>query len=144
MCAQQLQLGTSDLAVIGHLYQDGPLTPRELGMRMEMTSGTMTALLDRVEKAGFLTRNKNPRDRRSLLITTTPAGQHAMQWVNDHFDTAIREALTAIPDLATDHLDTVLGRLSHALEITTQGADPARNPRPAPLTKKHPPGPHRI
>src|SRR5689334_18087707 len=71
--ARQLRLAPSDLTAIGHLYTDGPMTPRELATRMEMTSGTMTALLDRVEKAGFLSRQSNPNDRRSLLISVTPA-----------------------------------------------------------------------
>src|SRR6478609_3729887 len=91
--ARQLKLAPSDLVALGHLYNDGPLTPRELATRMEMTSGTMTALLDRVERAGFLARNSNPDDRRSLLISTTPAGEHAVRWVDEHVDATLREAL---------------------------------------------------
>ena len=95
--ARSLQLGPSDVIVLGHLYNSGPLTPRELSQRMGMTSGTMTALLDRVAKAGFLTRNDNPEDRRSILITATPAGQHAMEWIYEQFDAVIRGVLADLP-----------------------------------------------
>jgi DNA-binding MarR family transcriptional regulator len=128
--AHQLGLGPSDLVALGHVHNDGPLTPRELAARMEVTSGSMTALLDRVEKAGFLTRDTNPHDRRSLLIRATPAGSHAMQWVYSHFDTAMREALQEAPGFAIDQLATALIELSRALEIRarseSQGAVAAR------------------
>jgi DNA-binding MarR family transcriptional regulator len=122
--ARQLRLAPSDLVAIGHLYNDGPLTPRELATRMEMTSGTMTALLDRVEKAGFLVRNSNPNDRRSLLINVTPAGQHAMQWVDEHFDAVLREALGETPGEAIEALVAVLTELSAALEARAQSESP--------------------
>ena len=122
--ARQLRLAPSDLTAIGHLYNDGPLTPRELATRMEMTSGTMTALLDRVEKAGFLSRQSNPNDRRSLLISVTPAGQHAMQWVDEHFDAVLREALEQAPAPVVEALVTVLRELSEALETRAQSESP--------------------
>lgn len=115
--AHQLGLGPSDLVALGHVHNDGPLTPRELASRMEVTSGSMTALLDRVEKAGFLSRDANPSDRRSLLIRATPAGRHAMQWVYGHFNTAMRDALQEVQDFAIDQLATALTELARALEI---------------------------
>lgn len=114
--ARNLQLGPSDVIVLGHLYNSGPLTPRELSQRMGMTSGTMTALLDRVAKAGFLTRNDNPEDRRSLLITATPAGQHAMEWIYEQFDAVIRGVLADLPGDAAQSLGTTLELLGQALE----------------------------
>lgn len=122
--ARQLELGTSDLEAILNLSADGPLTPRELTARMGMTSGTMTALLDRVERAGFITRKDNPLDRRSLLVSTTPAGRHAAEWVNDHFDAVMTEALAEIPDLAVDQLEALLNALAQALEVRAQAESP--------------------
>jgi DNA-binding MarR family transcriptional regulator len=115
--AHHLGLGPSDLVALGHVHNDGPLTPRELASRMEVTSGSMTALLDRVEKAGFLTRDANPHDRRSLLIRATPAGSHAMQWVYGHFNTAMRDALGQVEGFEIDQLATALTELARALEI---------------------------
>jgi len=114
--AHQLGLGPSDLVALGHIHNDGPLTPRELAARMEVTSGSITALLDRVEKAGFVARDANPQDRRSLLIRATPAGSHSMQWVYSHFDTAMRDALEEVHGFAIDQLATALTELARALE----------------------------
>jgi DNA-binding MarR family transcriptional regulator len=53
----------------------GPLTPRELGARVGLTSGAVTALADRLEKQGWLRRTPHPADRRSVLLELTPAAQ---------------------------------------------------------------------
>jgi DNA-binding MarR family transcriptional regulator len=114
--AKELGLGSSDLVALGHVYNHGPTAPRELGAAMGMTSGTVTALLDRIEKAGFVVRSSNPEDRRSLLINVTPAGRHAMEWVYEQFDAALEQCLATTPGLPTDQLATMLEHLSQALE----------------------------
>jgi DNA-binding MarR family transcriptional regulator len=124
--AAELQLGPSHIVALGHLYQDGPMTPRDLADTLDMTSGTVTALLDRVEKAGFLVRSTNPGDRRSLLITATPAGRHAVEWLYEEFDGAIRHAMAGTPDTAAGGIGSFLQLLGDALETVT-----ARKPRPA-------------
>jgi DNA-binding MarR family transcriptional regulator len=121
--AREVRLGPSDLNALGHVYTDGPITPRELGDRMDMTSGTITALLDRLEKAGFLTRSVNPHDRRSLHISLSPAGHHALQGVHDTYEAAIREAGPELPDFSDDQIASLLAVLSRALAArATSGA----------------------
>jgi DNA-binding MarR family transcriptional regulator len=123
LLARQLRIGPTDLIAIEHLYTDGPLTPRELAARMDLTSGTVTALLDRLEQAGLLARSNNPKDRRSLLISTTAAGEHAVQWVFEQFDTALHQALPTAPGLSTGQLADLLSVLAEALDA--RAADPA-------------------
>ncbi|WP_022887206.1 MarR family winged helix-turn-helix transcriptional regulator [Glaciibacter superstes] len=131
--AQQLQLGRNDLTVLAHLYDSGPLTPRDIAALLGMTSGTITPLLDRVEEAGFLNRNKNPADRRSLLITITPAGQHALDWIHDQLDVAMREVLAEISEPDAETLAMVLDLFSRALDARVQaapGVEPVSPPPP--------------
>ncbi|GAB2528209.1 hypothetical protein GCM10027267_27080 [Paramicrobacterium agarici] len=114
--ALQLHLGRNDLAALTALCEEEPLTPRDLARRMEMTSGTITPLLDRVERAGYVTRNSNPDDRRSLLIALTEAGRQAVEWVNEEFDTAINDVIATMSKSGTEELASTLEHLSVALE----------------------------
>jgi len=114
--AKELQLGPSDLVALGHLHSAGSMAPKELSALMGVTSGTMTALLDRVEKAGFLKRERNPEDRRGLLIHLTPAGQHSVQWVYEQFDAVIRQSITKVPASSVDELHFLLEQLSDTLD----------------------------
>ena len=114
--ARELHLGPSDVLALDHLHAAGAMAPKDLSSLMGVTSGTMTALLDRVEKAGFLKREKNPDDRRGLLLRLTPAGRHAMQWLYEQFDEAIRETLRGVPEISPDELQRVLGLLNDSLD----------------------------
>ncbi len=50
------------------------LAPTELFCSLMVSSGTMTHRLQRLEAAGWVEREPNPKDARSLLVRLTPAG----------------------------------------------------------------------
>ena len=70
--AGELKLTLSEMAVCDHLHLDGPLTPRELGRRINLSSGAVTPLIDRLEARGFVERKPHPSDRRSILVHYLP------------------------------------------------------------------------
>ncbi|MDQ1717532.1 MAG: hypothetical protein QOE89_1485 [Pseudonocardiales bacterium] len=132
--ARQLRLGASDLSALGHLDSDGPLTPRELATRMDITSGSITALLDRLERDGLLSRANNPSDRRSLIISITPTGRDTVRWVYEQFETAMHGALAAIGDLSRDRLAEILTVLADAMDAPPTFKRPSMPPpRPEPV-----------
>jgi len=113
--ADELGVGTSEVVALGFLYHDGPRTPSEIGQRLNLTSGSVTALLDRLEGAAFVTRSQNPEDRRSLLATATPAGRHAMQWFYERLDEIVGEQLQRVPQAPVDDLVTLANATGQAL-----------------------------
>ncbi|SCW73561.1 MarR family winged helix-turn-helix transcriptional regulator [Ancylobacter rudongensis] len=48
---------------------------KELGKTLFLDSSTLTPLLKRLDAAGLITRTRNPRDEREVLLRLTPAGQ---------------------------------------------------------------------
>ncbi|MFE1793390.1 MarR family winged helix-turn-helix transcriptional regulator [Streptomyces sp. NPDC059525] len=63
--------------VIATLRRSGTpytLSPRELSATLMLTTGGMTGRLDKLEKAGLLTRSPDPHDRRGLQVTLTDRG----------------------------------------------------------------------
>src|SRR3954468_10886451 len=65
--------GTEVVALV-HLFQEHTATAGELAARTGLTPGAVTALLDRLERRGYLTRVPPPDNRRTLRIALTPAG----------------------------------------------------------------------
>lgn len=53
------------------LWEDSPLTVHQLGDRLELDSGTLTPLLKRLEKQGWVTRVRSRTDERQVLIHLT-------------------------------------------------------------------------
>ena len=65
-------IAETDLNALEQLESDGPLTPKELADRLQLTSGGATVLADRLERAGWVKRRPHPSDRRSLLLELDP------------------------------------------------------------------------
>jgi DNA-binding MarR family transcriptional regulator len=73
--ARRTGLGLSEMAALEHLqHSHGGLTPTELGRRLSLSSGAITALVDRLERTGHVERRPNPADRRSSLVLPLPEG----------------------------------------------------------------------
>lgn len=64
-----------DLETLTELDLVGPLTPSELAEDLLLTTGGMTVRLNRLEKAGLVERQPNPRDGRGVLVHLTAAGK---------------------------------------------------------------------
>jgi MarR family transcriptional regulator, organic hydroperoxide resistance regulator len=77
--ADELGLNATDLQCLNLLELEGSLTPGDLARCCGLTTGGVTVVLDRLEKAGYLRREANPRDRRSLLIRPVPARLRNLQ-----------------------------------------------------------------
>ena len=63
-------LNSTDMQVVSVLISQGPATPGELAERTGLTSGgAITAVIDRLEKAGYVTRQRDESDRRRVIVT---------------------------------------------------------------------------
>ena len=67
-----LGVSRSDGRVLDALQQREPMTAGQLAAAAGLTSGGMTAVIDRLERAGWLRRVAHPADRRRVLVETTP------------------------------------------------------------------------
>jgi DNA-binding MarR family transcriptional regulator len=90
----------------------GPLSPHELGERLLVTRGTVTGLLDTLQKLDLITRIPHPVDRRMLLIELTDAGRDLLAKVTRvHFP-----AQTGMVSVLSDDEKRTLIRLLDKLE----------------------------
>lgn len=79
--AAGLKLNLSDVAALEHLSVNraGGLSPGELGRRLRLSTGAVTALVDRLERAGYVTRQPHSHDRRQITLKLTAAGERTGQ-----------------------------------------------------------------
>lgn len=72
--------------------------PRFLAKELDLENSSMTGLLDRLERQGFITRQPDPSDRRGILIFLTPEGsaaRHTIKASVEELDAKLQEALSA-------------------------------------------------
>jgi len=65
---EAIGLNGTDLQCLHLLSLQGSATPGELAKWASLTTGGMTVVIDRLEKAGYVVRERNPLDRRSLIV----------------------------------------------------------------------------
>ncbi|KOR89099.1 MarR family transcriptional regulator [Paenibacillus solani] len=66
--ASSLGLYNNDFISIDILQEKGPITAGELSKLTGLTTGSVTALIDRLEKNGYVRRENDPNDRRKVII----------------------------------------------------------------------------
>jgi DNA-binding MarR family transcriptional regulator len=66
--ADEVGLNATDVQCLNLLELRGGATPGELARWAYLTTGGVTVVLDRMEKAGYIRRDPNPNDRRSSIV----------------------------------------------------------------------------
>jgi DNA-binding MarR family transcriptional regulator len=95
---------------------DGPLSPYEIGERRLVTRGTVTGLLDTLEKQKLIRRRPHPEDRRMLLIEVTEPAQALMDEVCHELFPAQAEMMSGLTGSEKEALIRLLGKLGNQLE----------------------------
>jgi DNA-binding MarR family transcriptional regulator len=83
------------------LWEESPLSVKQLSGLLQLDPGTLSPLLKRLESAGYLTRQRDPRDERSLAVRLTSSGQE------------LRNEALKIPPAIIDRLGMTLPELEN-------------------------------
>jgi DNA-binding MarR family transcriptional regulator len=103
-------------AALNTIACHGPLTPSELAAREQIQRPTATRVLARLEEAGLIARTADPADRRSSLVSTTPAGTDLLASVRDRKDAYLAQRLDRLSPEDLAALDRAAGILERVLE----------------------------
>lgn len=87
------------------------LRMKELAERMGVTTGTLTVLADRLEKAGMIRRKPHEADRRSILVELTAQGQAVFEEHDELHNQLTRTITVNLTDAERKQLTTVLGKM---------------------------------
>jgi DNA-binding MarR family transcriptional regulator len=90
---------------------DGSLCPWQIGERLLVTRGTVTGLLDSLEKQGLIARSANPDDRRSLQVALTAKGRSTLGTIRRDVFAREVELTGALSARELDTLVKLLGKL---------------------------------
>ena len=81
----KLDLSYTQYVVMMYFWEMGGGTAKELSRALLLDPSTLTPILRKLERKGYLARSRDPKDERSLVITLTSAGL------------ALRDAALAVP-----------------------------------------------
>lgn len=115
--ASEYGLNITDFLALGAIVDSDGLTPGDLATELGLTTGSITALLDRLERVGYVRRERSETDRRKVLIypacerpemlsnpfmdLTHPYCQHLETYTPEELDT-VRRYLTNSHEMLRD------------------------------------------
>lgn len=107
--ATSLGLYNHDFIAVDILRESGAITAGELSRLTGLTTGSITALVDRLEKAGYVRRENDPNDRRRVIII--PQYEHKEEVKAQYY--ALHEAMV---ELASTYSEDELKLITQFLE----------------------------
>ena len=126
--ARRLGISPADLHALELLEFHGRLTPGQLAERLQLTSGSVTALADRLERHGLLERRPHPTDRRSSLLCLAPEAEgYAMEFY-EPFGEAMQALVARLPDRTRTEM---IAFFREAAEVAARQAEVTRAAAPA-------------
>jgi DNA-binding MarR family transcriptional regulator len=118
--ARRLGLTDSEVLAVQYLARAGELTPGQLGALLQLSSGGTTGLIQRLQRAGHVSRHANPRDRRSAVVRLTPA---IAGWAGEAWAPFVAEIDALASELSAGGREVVLRFLEGTADAAERHAD---------------------
>lgn len=117
---RNLDLNITDSVCLGVLSVRGVSTPTELASYTGLTTGATTAMLDRLEEAGFIRRKANPMDRRGVLIEIGKQYIKTIGPIIEVIQNANSELIASYTDRELEVISSFLTRFTNNLIDSTK------------------------
>jgi DNA-binding MarR family transcriptional regulator len=91
--------------------EGGSLSQQAIGERLRIDRTTMVSLIDDLERAGYVKRERNPDDRRAYVIKLTTAGRKAQARAEEAVDAHALQFFGQLTEAERQELHRLLGRL---------------------------------
>lgn len=112
--ATRAGINVTDLQCLTLLTLDGPRTPSQIAATMAIgKGGAVTAMIDRLEKAGYLRRTRDQHDRRKVLVDVVLDGPPFLRLAK-LFEPTAAAFTTVLADYADDDIELVVDYLQRS------------------------------
>jgi DNA-binding MarR family transcriptional regulator len=120
LVAQQLGIAPTDLLCLHVLNRAGASTAGALSVQLGRTTGAVTHMIDRLEKAGYVRRQPDPHDRRRVLVEASAPGLERIASFYSGMDAGSRRLVTTF---SGEQLTAIHAFLQGSYEITAEECD---------------------
>ncbi|MCI0671274.1 MAG: MarR family transcriptional regulator [Myxococcaceae bacterium] len=120
--ADRVGLSTPDYRCLDMLHRAeraGPVTPGQLAQLTGLTTGGITGTLDRLEKAGFVRRERDPEDRRQIFVRTMPERMQELALLFEPFIRAMGELCARYSEKELELVNDYTSRVAKIIEQMT-------------------------
>jgi DNA-binding MarR family transcriptional regulator len=113
--ADALGMNLADLLCAGIITVTGPVTAGRLAELTGLTTGAITGVIDRMEKAGYARRIADPSDRRRVIVELTP--EKLQQEADPIFAPMLAASLEMMAEFSDEDLATIAEFVNRSVPI---------------------------
>lgn len=119
--ADRLGVSATEVKCYSILRQSGPLTAGELGERVGLTTGAITGVVDRLERAQLVQRRRDPGDRRRVVleVLSNPEHEQLLTQLYAPLGRAIDELVSSYGAAEQATIADFIGKATKVLEAET-------------------------
>jgi len=132
--SERFGLSSSELECLDLARLSGGATAGDFARATGLTSGAITGVIDRLEQAGYVRREKDPTDRRKVIVRARPA---MTRRIAPLYDSLQREMTALWSGYSDEQLAWILDFLTRSCDLAVreiaklQKKGPASGKRPA-------------
>jgi DNA-binding MarR family transcriptional regulator len=117
--SSRVELRDVDLDCLDYISQNGPLGPSALARGVSLHPATMTGVLDRLERGGWIARDRDPADRRGVLVRIIPERNSDLLHLYEGMDAAMTAICTTYSESELSVIADFLTRSAEAGRVST-------------------------
>lgn len=117
---QAAGLGLTDFAILEALLNKGPLPVNAFREKVLLTSGSLTAAVDRLERAGWVVRQSTKEDRRARIVHLTAEGRKRIEPIFQQHRRDMEQAFSCFNKTERKHLAAMLRKLGQHIDHSGQ------------------------
>jgi DNA-binding MarR family transcriptional regulator len=110
-----IPVSRTEVGVLRGLRQ-GPRRITELAAEERVTQPAITLLVNRLAERGWVERTTDPKDRRAVLVTLTPAGEEAFDRLKAEYRALLHQEMAGLDDDEVETLARAVGILDQLIE----------------------------
>lgn len=115
----------AQLSCLTALHENGPLPPSQIARHIMVNSSTVTGIIDRLERKGFVERSRTSQDRRVITVSLTEEGAALVKNAPLPIQNKIVDGMKKLSSKEIEHIIQGLTRLTGMLD--DQGGDTAKD-----------------
>lgn len=117
---REIGLGLTDFAILEALLHKGPLPVNAFRDKVLLTSGSLTAAVDRLERDAWVKRVSTPRDRRARIVHLTAKGRKLIKKSFQEHARDMERAFAGFNLEERERLANLLRKLGHSMDNFAQ------------------------
>jgi DNA-binding MarR family transcriptional regulator len=139
--AERAGMNSTDMECLDLLILMGPMPAGQLAELTGLTTGAITGVIDRLEKAGYARRERDPNDRRRVIVQ--PLREKAEREIGPHFGPMAHAMAELFARYRDEELALILDFATRANAIAQEATIRLRKEAPAARKSRQPQAPAR-